>query len=127
MTVKYPVLALTPGYTYELVRCTPNILSSNINNWNPNDPTTFVLWVDCDVLRLTTNASRTITGFVASPLRPRKRIFNIGSNDFVLSHQDALSLAANRINTKTGASVTISGGGCVDLEYDPISTFWRQV
>lgn len=77
------------------------------------------------VHRLTTDAARNITGFVAgADLRPLE-IWNVGSQNIVLQNQNAGSAAANRIITGTGADITVVPDDVVRLRYDAATARWR--
>jgi 5-keto 4-deoxyuronate isomerase len=61
-----------------------------------------------DLVLLSSNASRTITG-IANGVRGRLlHLVNIGSNNIVLAHASGSSLAANQIYVPGGASLTMS-------------------
>lgn len=78
-------------------------------------------------LRLDTDASRTLTGLSAGRPGEIKTITNIGSNDLVLSHQDASSTAANRFLSYSGADVTVGADESVNIRYDDNTERWRVV
>ncbi len=82
------------------------------------------------LLRLDTDASRTITGIDAttvdfSEADDELRLVNIGSFDLVLGHQDVGSLATNRIISPTGADLTLGPGDSALLWYDGATARWR--
>lgn len=76
-------------------------------------------------LRLTTDASRTITGIVASDDGEIHQIWNVGSNPIVFSHQNVGSSANNRFINDTGADITLAANDKVDLIYDNTTQRWR--
>jgi hypothetical protein len=91
-------------------------------------------FVNARVLRLTTDAPRNITGIDVTTFMDAStedgyelRIVNVGSFDLVLTNQDALSLASNRIITGTGGSVTLAGNETANLMYDSTSFRWRMI
>lgn len=78
--------------------------------------------------RFTSDASRTFTGFSATGAGVRFHIlYNVGSFNIVLSHEDVLSAAANRIISATGANLTLTPNQLALITYDPTSTRWRAV
>lgn len=79
------------------------------------------------VFRLSSDASRNITGIAGGADGRMIVIFNVGAQDIVLTNNDAASAAANRIITGTGASVTVTAAGQAILVYDGTSTCWRRV
>lgn len=78
-------------------------------------------------LRLSSDASRNITGILAGSSGDLKAVTNVGSEDIVLKDEDASSDAANRIATQTGGDVTLSGGESAWMRYDATSARWRVV
>ena len=78
------------------------------------------------IQRLTTDASRNITGFVATP-NALKVIINAGSNNLVLQNQHASSSAANRLINQAGADLTLTASQCAIYWYDLTTTRWRQL
>lgn len=96
----------------------PAQITANQNDYNPSGLSV------ANVLRLSTDASRTITGIVPPRDGAALRVFNVGAQDLVLSNQDAASAAANRL--ALGASVTLGADEGCTLWYDPTSTRWRM-
>lgn len=97
----------------------PSQITSNQNDYDPGS---------ASVWRLTTDASRTITGFTGHGNRERLAVVvNIGSNDLVIAHQSASSSAANRVITATAANVTLTANQSTILWYDSVTARWRQV
>ena len=77
------------------------------------------------VLRLNTDATRTITGFLAVAEGTIKVVQNVGSFDIVLSDEDGSSLAANRF--ALSSSVTITPDTVIALVYDTTTGRWRMI
>lgn len=75
------------------------------------------------VLRLSTDASRNVTGITNGFKGRVMEAFNVGSFDLVLTNEDAASAAANRL--ALGASLTIGPGEGATLWYDSTSSRWR--
>lgn len=75
--------------------------------------------------RLSTDASRTITGLTGGTDGKWMVIANVGSFNLVLANQNASSTTTNRIITGTGASITIAPDEQVRLIYDSTTGRWR--
>ena len=75
--------------------------------------------------RLSTDASRTITGLANGTDGRILYLANVGSFDLVLANQNASSTAANRIITGTGANVTLVADDTAILNYDSTTSRWR--
>lgn len=95
---------------------TPAQITSNQNDYNMGYTTT---------IRLSTDASRDITGIAYKTDGQRYEIWNVGSNDIVLKHQDTNSSAANRIICSTGADITLSANEGAVAWYDTVDDRWR--
>src|SRR3990167_8875421 len=76
-------------------------------------------------LRISTDASRTITGFNGGIKGRFLYVLNVGSNALVLADQSASSVAANRIITPSGDNLTLAADEGVMLWYDSITARWR--
>lgn len=76
-------------------------------------------------LRLSTDASRNITGIAGGVANRELRIVNAGAQDIVLQDQNTGSTAANRIITGTGADITLAAGDIALLWYDDTTDRWR--
>lgn len=109
------------GVRGETITISPIQITANQNDYSPTG------FSSSDVVRLDTDASRTITGFDASASRTRKTITNVGSNDLVLTNEDASSSAVNRVLTLDGSSLTLVASESCGLYYDPTSTRWRVI
>ncbi len=80
--------------------------------------------------RLSTDASRDITGFDSTGITAvqlRKKLINVGSFDLVLKHDDGASDLANRILIPGGADLIMAPNDAVDIMYDVTSSRWRVV
>lgn len=96
---------------------TPSQITSNQNNYNPSAGT---------VYRLSSDASRNITGWTAPTLDGTElEIRNIGSYDIVFKHQSSSSTAANRFINEIGLDVAIGTNQGVKLRYDSTTARWR--
>ncbi|HEX2860691.1 MAG TPA: hypothetical protein VHN79_03585 [Lacunisphaera sp.] len=78
-------------------------------------------------LRLSTDASRTLTGLAAGAARELKLLVNVGSFDLVLAHADEGSDPANRFALAGASDVTLSPGAALLIEYDSTSSRWRAI
>lgn len=94
----------------------PAQITASQNDYNPHDSST-------RVLRLTTDASRNVTGLAGGIPGRVLTIFNVGSNDLVLTNEDAASSAANRF--AIGSDLTLPASGSVSLWYDGTDSRWR--
>lgn len=98
----------------------PAQLTANTDNWNPTGLST------AGVIRVSTDASRTLTGIVA-PSRVKALILaNVGGQDLVLKH-NATSTAANRLYCPNDADYTLRKDSAVGLLYDTTSSRWRVI
>ena len=96
----------------------PAQLVANTDDWNPTGLST------ADAIRLSTDASRNITGIVAPSTSRFLLLVNIGAQNAVLKH-DVTSTAANRFYGPNSADVTLRPNGWVSCWYDITSARWR--
>jgi hypothetical protein len=80
---------------------------------------------DYSLLRLSTDASRSISGFTGVARDRRIRVANIGSFPIQFSNANGGSATVNRILTGTGAAVTLNADAAADFLYDATSSRWR--
>lgn len=96
---------------------TPSQITSNQNNYAPTS---------AGILRLSTDASRDITGLSISQVSGmRTEIWNVGAQNIVLKHADSNSTAANQFTNSTGADITLAAGEEASLKYDGVTSRWR--
>lgn len=76
------------------------------------------------IIRISSDASRTITGLTALTAGAVVHLVNVGSNLINLSNESASSSAANRF-ALTGSGFSLTAGGSVMLFYDGTSSRWR--
>lgn len=89
-------------------------------NGNNND---FALG-NATFLKVTSDAGgSTITGFANGSDGKRLIVYNT-ANNLTLAHENAASVAANRIRTNTGANVGTVGEGALTLIYDSNQSRW---
>jgi hypothetical protein len=98
---------------------TPSQITADQNNY---DPTSLA---SASVLRLATDAARTITGLAGGADGRVIVIHNVGSFGITLADESASSTAANRFALP--AAITIAPDGSVTLQYDSTSSRWRCV
>ena len=77
------------------------------------------------VIRLATDASRNITGFVVDQTGDSFWIINVGGFDLVLQHQNVSSTATNRILSPTGGDLVLSPNQSALIWHDEITDRWR--
>lgn len=101
---------------HQTLAFSPAQITAAKNNYDPGEGA---------LLRLSTDAPRNITGFSGGTDGRRLMIINVGAQNIVLTHQDAASLAANRILSQTGANVTMAGDAIQEIIYDAVTLRWR--
>lgn len=79
------------------------------------------------VVRVSSDAARTITGFDIGAARVDDTIWlvNTGANNIVLAHENVGSAAANRIISPTGANLVLGADAAALLWYDDTDSRWR--
>lgn len=97
----------------------PSQITSNQNDYNPSGASA------ADVLRISTDASREITGFAFPAAHKTILVVNVGSDSAVFKNENASSTAANRFSF--GADLTLATLQAVMMWYDPTSSRWRVV
>lgn len=100
----------------DAVTATPSQITSNQNN--------YALPSNTDIVRLSSDAVRTITGFEADT-GAVVTLYNVGSFDIRIDHEDTASTAANRVMSATGADIVLAPTDNVTLVYDSTSSRWR--
>lgn len=76
-------------------------------------------------LRVSTSASKKLTGLTGGAAGRMLALMNTGSFDLVLSHEDVNSTAANRFGL--GIDMVIPGGSSTILIYDGTASRWRPM
>lgn len=97
----------------------PAQLTGNQNDWNPTGLS------GASTIRVSTDASRTITGIQGGADGRMLVIHNIGSFNLVLADQSASSTAAYRM-ALGGSDATLGPGHSLTLQYDDTSSRWRS-
>lgn len=95
----------------------PSQITADQNDYNPTGLST------ASTLRLSTDASRNITGLADGANGRLIAIHNIGSFDIVLKDSSGLSIAANRFDLS--GDITLAAGDACLLQYDSVSLRWR--
>lgn len=99
---------------------TPAQITANTNDYAPTGLST------ANTLRLSTDASRDLTGLTGGSDGRLMIVHNVGSNALVLKNESASSTAANRF-ALGGADVTLAANQSVTLQYDATSSRWRRL
>lgn len=94
---------------------TPAQIVTNQNDYDPGLS---------EVLRLSTDAARTITGISGGVKGRYLQIINVGNFNITLSYEDASSSAANRFITPSAESTVLYPRASVRLYYDGVSLRW---
>lgn len=94
---------------------TPAQITADQNNYSPGAGL-FQRW--------SSDASRNVTGVVAGVDGEIRFIWNVGTQNIVLQNENALSTAANRWTTSTGADLTLSPNKCAMKMYSTTTSRW---
>lgn len=104
-----------------------------LQRWNPVTPAQITAdqndydIKDAQVLRLSSDLARTITGFARGEVGRVLLVVNVGANAITISHQSVSSQAQNRVITTTGVAIILTADGRAWLWYDDTTQRWRQV
>lgn len=96
---------------------TPSQITANQNDYSPSGLSTAA------VLRLDTDAARTLTGLAGGRAGRVITLLYVGSNTVTLAAQSSSSAAANRFAFP--ADITLSPNTVLELIYDAVSARWR--
>lgn len=97
----------------------PSQITSNQNDYAPTGFST------ASVLRLSTDASRDITGLAGGADGRVIYLYNVGSQNVVLKNESGSSTAANRFGF--GADLTLTPSQGASIIYDSTSSRWRTI
>lgn len=97
---------------------TPTTLAANTDNWAPTGLS------GASVIRVSTDASRNLTGITGGADGRVLILQNVGSNPLVLI-DDATSTAANRF--QLSANVTVGANQVAIVQYDATDSRWRMI
>lgn len=106
----------------KLIPTTQNIVATL--SQASSDQNNYVLGAG-DIIRLSTDAARNITGIVATFDGDARLLMNIGSFDITLKHQSSSSTAANRFICAGASDYVVSSGSSAPVVYDAASGGWR--
>lgn len=98
----------------------PSQITADQNDYNPASLSI------ASTLRLTSDASRNVTGLAGGADGRMLIIHNVGAQDIVLKDESASSTAANRFALPSG-DITIAADDSICFRYDSTSTRWRPV
>jgi hypothetical protein len=98
----------------------PAQITANTDNWAPTNHE------KTRIFRLSTDASRNLTGLQGGVNGRRITISNVGAQNLVFVH-DATSTAANRFLCPGSVNFTLNANDSIDLWYDGTSSRWRLV
>lgn len=118
------------SYYFGALPQTPAQLTANVDDYAPVDATdAFLTFARTHLIRLDSDAARSISGFdVALAGVRRKTLVNVGSFPVDLLHDDAGSVAENRILIPGGATLSLAAtNDIVQVVYDEVSERWRAV
>jgi parallel beta-helix repeat protein len=96
----------------------PAQITSNQNNYDAGFE---------QVLRLSTDATRSLTGMARGFDGMLRRILNVGAQTLDIPNESGSSTAANRFVTGTGGTRSVAAGAAVDAIYDGGTSRWRLV
>jgi hypothetical protein len=97
---------------------TPTQLAANTNNWA----------IGTGLFnRVSSDASRDVTGIVAGVDGQIAYDWNVGSSDLVYKNESASSTAANRFTNATAVDITLSPGQCLMRMYSTSTSRWLVV
>lgn len=99
----------------------PSQITATQNDYNPSS----VICSTAETLRLTSDASRDVTGLAGGVTGCQLVIMNVGSNPIVLKDQAAGSTAGNRM--ALGGDATVASQASYALRYDGTSSRWRPL
>jgi hypothetical protein len=116
----WPDRGTNAGAAASLTTISPAQLTANTDDWNPTGLST------ASVIRVSTDASRNLTGIVAPATTWALVLENVGGFDLVLKH-DVTSTAANRFYCPNDTDVTLQKDSSVFLAYDLTSSRWRVI
>lgn len=117
VSLDYPLIA-TPTAIIN-----PAQITATQNNYNPSG------WASAVVVRLSSDATRSITGFAAPEDGDGvfRLLVNSGGQTITLEHSDAGSDADNRILGPGSVDVSLTQNMCKWIWYDESSGNWRVV
>lgn len=100
---------------------TPSQITADQNDYNPTN------WAQSWAMRLSTDASRNITGLTKTTTGRLALLINEGTNPIVLVNDSASSTATNRFKFGYGQNITLRPEKCVLLWHDATDDRWRDI
>lgn len=120
LTLKILTLLSNAGSEIQSGVLSPAQITANQNDYAPTGITGAIRH-----LRLSTDASRTLTGLTNTTSGNVLTLWNVGAQDLVLAHESASSTAAMRFLCPGAANLTLQTMDSVALWYDSVSSRWR--
>lgn len=128
----YSIERATRAVTFTVSMTCPSVThSGSVFDTGIESPAQFTANVDnlaiastTRVLRIQSDASRDLTGIVATTSGRRVLLCNVGSNNIVLVHS-ATSTAANQFRCPGSANFTLNTNDSVEIWYDSVNSRWR--
>lgn len=114
VSANYIIKDNLPIYVNESAVETAAALTANVNDMSIGN---------AEILRLSSDATRHITGMSGGVTGRRISLQNVGANPIVLDHQSVASLLANRF--LIGADITLAANAQQSFFFDSASTSWR--
>lgn len=105
---------------------TPAQITADQTDYLATDATTGFTAFHCNILRLSSDAIRTIRSLRGGADTVTREVHNIGNNYLVLPHEDTAGTAANRFDFG-GHDRLIAPGEVTVLGYDALSQRWRAL
>jgi len=108
----------TGGGTFSAPANTPAAIAANTNDYAASSGKSYFQ-------RWSASGAFNVTGLSLSQVDGQEHlIVNVGANNITLTHQDALSTAANRFINSTGASIVLAPNQACDIVYDNTQARW---
>lgn len=96
----------------------PSQITGNQNDYSPGTG---------DIVRLSSDAARNITGITAGSSGDVRVLVNVGSFTITLVHQSTSSAAANRFLVSFGADYLLAANAAAVIMYDGTTSRWRVI
>lgn len=112
---------INQGFTFNSGVLTPAQITSNQNDYSPAGIGS------ATIVRLSSDASRQITGIASGGSGQRQLLVNAGAQDIVLVHESASSTAANRFACPGAVNFTLNTRDSAWTWYDNVDARWRVV
>lgn len=119
LSASHATFQITAGLTLAGI-LSPTQIAANTPNYNPTGLATATL------LRLSTDASRDLSGILAQANGTVLWLCNVGAFNIVLKH-DVTSTAANRFLCPNSVDLTLLPNMALPIIYDGVSTRWRAL